>query len=74
MNSRRRIHPSRRNEGRLAPIQLSGSALGTGEDRANRANMRSLALMAIVEVSQRDCYSGRSRLEFFAATNEAGKQ
>jgi hypothetical protein len=46
--------------------------------------MRSLALMAIVEVSQRDCYYGRlwapflnvekSRLEFFAATIEAGKQ
>jgi hypothetical protein len=58
--------------------------LGTGEDRANRANMRSLALMAIVEVSQRNCYYGRlwapilnvekSRLEFFAATIEAGKQ
>jgi hypothetical protein len=46
--------------------------------------MRSLALMAIVEVSQRNCYYGRlwapilnvekSRLEFFAATIEAGKQ
>ena len=58
--------------------------MGAGEDCANRANMRSLALMAIVEVSQRDCYYGRlwapflhvekSRLEFFAATIEAGKQ
>jgi hypothetical protein len=27
INSRRRIHPSRSSEGRLAPIQLSGSAL-----------------------------------------------